>query len=79
MVRQTLSHRWRDAQSLVDAAKIEMGDEQTDRRKMVVSALAKAVCEPSEAPGGHAELAFGIAGRNVPCAPMTERRSTPTT
>jgi hypothetical protein len=62
MIGNPLRHRWRNAVRLVHAAEIEMGDEQSDRRKMVVGALAEAISEPSEAPRGHAKrkvLAFG--------------------
>lgn len=48
----------------MDAAEIEKADEQSDRRKVVVGALAKRVGQPREAARGHAErevLALGIA------------------
>ena len=43
VIRQPLRNRRRDAQSLMDATEIEMGDEQADRRKMVIRTLAEAV------------------------------------
>jgi hypothetical protein len=49
MVRYPLRHRRRDAVSFMDTAEIEVSDEQTDCRKMVVGALAETVGEAREA------------------------------
>jgi hypothetical protein len=43
VIGNPLRHRRRNAKRLMDAAEIEMGNEQSDRRQMVVSALAEAV------------------------------------
>jgi hypothetical protein len=68
VIRQPLRNRWRDAQSLMDTAEIEMRDKEPDRRQMVVGTLAEPVRESREAARRHAKrevLAFGVAGRNV--------------
>ncbi len=55
MIRHAQGHRWRDAQGFVDAAEIVVGDEQPDRRNMVLKFLAKSVRQPREAAGLHPE------------------------
>lgn len=68
VIGDPLRHRWRHPQRLVHAAKIEMGDKQPDRRKVVISAFAETVRQAREAARGHAKrkvLSLRVAGRNV--------------
>ena len=55
VVRQSLRHRRRDAKRLMDAAEIEMRDEQSDRCKMLINSLAEPIRQPREAARRHAE------------------------
>src|SRR5882762_9798555 len=68
MIRNSCFHRGSHAQGLVDAAEVIVHVVNCQRMCVILDFLAESICQPSEAPHGHAHreiLPFDKAGRNV--------------